>query len=136
MADSRIKQIIDKFSEHIIELTDITYVADQIGVNVSHKLYGELAYNEGAVKRATVGKVFYQDVMTMVIVNGESLEPIRKALEIMLLMYMLNGDKLAELQALSVHDIVPIRFFYPTKRQGAGNPWGHIVYEITLRIQG
>ena len=134
MTDSRIKQVIDKLSEHVIALTEITLVSEIIGISSSARTYGELAFNAGSVKRQTVGKVLYQDVLMMIIVNSDNLETIRKTLETLMTLYQENGDKLVELQSVKVHDIHTASVAYPTKSQGQNKPFGHIVYELTLRI--
>lgn len=134
MTDSMIKSIIDKMIEQIKAGTSITYVAEALNTpGVNKNLYAEIAFEAGMVKRQTVGKVLYQDVLLMIVVNGENLETVRQTIET-LIVFWYNGTRLAALQALKVFDIHPYNVYYPTKTHGEKITFGHVVFEITLRF--
>lgn len=132
--NSQIKAVIDKIIEHAIEETSITKITETIGIPLKAKLYGEIGFDAGAIKRTTTNQVRYQDVLMTIIVNGDNLGDVRTALEILRDMYYVNPDKLLELHTVKVHDIETVNLEYPTKHHAANKPWGQVTFEYTLRI--
>ena len=132
--NSQIKAVIDKIIEHAIAETSITKIVEEIGIPLNAKLYGEIGFNAGGIKRTTTNRVRYQDVLMTILVNGDNLGDVRVALETLRDMYYVDSNLLVELKTVKVHDIETINLEYPTKHHAANKPWGSVTYEYTLRI--